>query len=417
MASIFRRPNGSAGIQLIAPTGKRITIALGPIEDSQAEQIKLHIEELARSREWNVSPAPETRTWLAGISRDFHDRLVRAGLIRPRDTASPEALGPFIDRYILLRVDVKPATKTVWKRARRLLLKHFKADRPLHSITTGDARDFRQFLVNECDLAEDTTRKMCGFAKQFFADAVDRRLIEANPFKHKSVPTATGKQAQQKHFITPDDAAKILDACPNAEWRLLFALSRYGGLRCPSEHLALKWADVDLVAGTFKVTSKKTEHHAGKGSRIVPIFPELQKPLREAFDPEAVYVIQRYRDTNANLRTQLQRIINKAGLKPWPKLFNALRATRATELENQFPSHVVSAWMGHGEDVKRKHYLQVTDDHLRAAQALHCAPVSRKSGTVPPTTKKPEKHGKTVRSRCVLSAADSAEWRIGDSNP
>ncbi len=36
------------------------------------------------------------------------------------------------------------------------------------------------------------------------------------------------------YFITDDEAQKVMDACPNAEWRLLFALSRWGGLRCPS---------------------------------------------------------------------------------------------------------------------------------------------------------------------------------------
>lgn len=33
--------------------------------------------------------------------------------------------------------------------------------------------------------------------------------------------------------------------CPDAERRLVFALSRYGGLRCPSEHLILTWNETD----------------------------------------------------------------------------------------------------------------------------------------------------------------------------
>ena len=45
-----------------------------------------------------------------------------------------------------------------------------------------------------------------------------------------------------------DEAEKVLKACPDAQWKLLFALSRYGGLRCPSEHLALTWGDIDLEA-------------------------------------------------------------------------------------------------------------------------------------------------------------------------
>ena len=40
----------------------------------------------------------------------------------------------------------------------------------------------------------------------------------------------------------------------------------------------------------------------------------------------------RYRDANANLRTRLARIIERAGLEVWPKLFQNLRLTRETEL-------------------------------------------------------------------------------------
>jgi hypothetical protein len=61
------------------------------------------------------------------------------------------------------------------------------------------------------------------------------------------------------------------------------------------------------------------------------MFPELRPYLdavrRQAADGET-FVITRYRDTNANLRTQLLRIIAAAGLSPWPKLFHNCRASR-----------------------------------------------------------------------------------------
>jgi len=50
---------------------------------------------------------------------------------------------------------------------------------------------------------------------------------------------------------------------------------------------------------------------------VIPLFPELRPYLEEFFDlaaPGTEYVITRYRDTNANLRTQLLRIIQRAGL-------------------------------------------------------------------------------------------------------
>jgi hypothetical protein len=64
------------------------------------------------------------------------------------------------------------------------------------------------------------------------------------------------------------------------------------------------------------------------------------------------------------------RIIRGAGLVPWPKLFQNLRASRETELAAEFPLHVVCAWIGNSAAIAQKHYLQVTDaDFERAAFA------------------------------------------------
>ena len=69
----------------------------------------------------------------------------------------------------------------------------------------------------------------------------------------------------------------------------------------------------------------------------------------------------------ANLRTRFHKIIERAGLMPWERLFHNLRASRQTELEDQFPSHVVGAWMGDSEAVAKKRYLQVRDEHFEQA--------------------------------------------------
>jgi hypothetical protein len=201
-------------------------------------------------------------------------------------------------------------------------------------------------------------------ARQFFKAACRAELITRSPFDDIKAGSHTDKDRQ--YFITHTHTQQVIAACPDAEWRLIVALSRYGGLRCPSEHLALSWADVDRERERFKVNSPKT------GVRWVPIFPELRPYLAEAFEqaPDgAIYVINRYRDSNANLRTQFNRIIRRAGLEPWPKLFHNLRASRETELAKDYPIHVVCSWIGHAAAIAQKHYLQVTEqDFERAAQ-------------------------------------------------
>ena len=103
---------------------------------------------------------------------------------------------------------------------------------------------------------------------------------------------------------------------------------------------------------------------------MVPIFPELLPYLREVFEqaePGTEYVITRYRERNCNLRTQLERIIKRAGLEPWPKLFANLRSSRETELCEKFPVHVVCKWIGNTPRIAQQHYLQVTDEHFERA--------------------------------------------------
>lgn len=53
---------------------------------------------------------------------------------------------------------------------------------------------------------------------------------------------STGVQANRsrEHFISREVAAKLIDACIDNEWKLLFSPARFGAPRCPSEILALK---------------------------------------------------------------------------------------------------------------------------------------------------------------------------------
>lgn len=276
-----------------------------------------------------------------------------------------------------------------WEHTRRNLLAYFGADRALASITAGEARDWERCLKSgtaregryagrEADegLAPNTLRKRVSNAKQFLQDAVEHDLIEKNPFA-KLVGTV-GSNRERDHFIDRATPAKVLDACPDSQWPLLFALSRFGALRCPSEHLALRWADVNWHEGKILVRSSKTEHHEGKGTRFVPMFrvlrPYLERVWDEA-DPGNDHVITRYRDPNANLRTQLIRILGRAGVPPWPKLFHNFRASRASELAADFPAHVAAAWLGYSTLIANKHYWQVTDDDFSkansAAQQAH----------------------------------------------
>lgn len=210
-----------------------------------------------------------------------------------------------------------------------------------------------------------------------------KRLIDTNPFDMKNL--AVRQNRERDYYVTREQAEKVLDSCPDNEWRILFALSRFAGLRCPSEHLALRWCDIDWAGGRMTITSPKTEHHEGGEFRVIPLFPEVRALLDIAWnDPridKAEFVITRYRDANANPRTQFQRIITRAGITPWPKLFQNLRASMATDLAGRFPAHVAAEWLGHSVTVAAKHYLQTLDSHYDLANVPQAVSGTR-GGTI-----------------------------------
>jgi integrase len=406
MASVAHDGNGYRRL-LFFSGGKRRVIHLGKMSAKGADTVLGHVEEIIEARTIGRSMDPETAKWLGGGMKDdkLHAKLVEKGLAPPRQKAGDNTLAAFIDGYIEKRStgprpEIKPRTKINLQQVRGNLVAYFKADKPLADVTEGDAEDWRTWLATDRNLGPNTIRRQCGRARQLFRAALKKRLIEVNPFGEMKNVSVMANKAREA-FISREVAQKVIDACPDAQWKLLFALSRFGGLRCPSEHLGLRWADINWETERMTVRSPKTEHHEGKGSRVVPIFPELRPYLDAVFcEPgESEFVITRYRDFNGNLRTQLQRIIVKAGVQAWPKLFQNLRSTRQTELAEEFPSHVVCAWMGNSEAVAAKHYLQVTDEHFAkasgpTAQAAHRTAQSEANSTRQAATEEQAEDGK-----------------------
>ncbi len=251
----------------------------------------------------------------------------------------------------------------------------------MNSITAGDADDFRRNLQKVEKLSAATVVRRCTLARTFFKDAVRRKLIDSNPFD--GVGKGSTANPDRQRFIDRATITKVIDACPNAEWRLLVALSRYAGLRVPSEPLLLRWQDIDLAAGRMLVHSPKTEHHAGKATRMVPIFPALRPYLEGAQElavEGAEYVLPSLRRPGAligdwravNFGTMFGKIIKRAGLVAWPRVWHNLRSSCQTELTESFPSHVVTAWLGNSERIAEKHYMQVLDSHFEKAVSADC---------------------------------------------
>jgi len=375
MASIARDKNGTRRIQFVAPDGSRKAIRLGKVSQRAAEAVKFRVEQLLAAKLTGHALEADTAGWLTGLDGRMIAKLAAAGLTTAPEAKRVATLAEFIASYVASRVDVKPATKEVWRQGEKGLVEYFGPDKPLPDITPGEADGYKLALIGK-KLAPMTVRKRLQFATMIFRAAVRRRLLAESPFADVSIKAG---MPDRSRFVTREETARLFDACPNHHWRAIVALARYGGLRSPSEVLSLRWQDVDWASGRIVVQSPKTEHHPGKATRTIPLFPELREHLETSFElaPEGdVYVVdERMRASaqgkagwrNCNLRTTFTKIVARAGLTAWPRLFHNLRSSRQTELAEAFPSHVVCEWLGNSEDIARKHYYQVTDDHFAQA--------------------------------------------------
>ena len=181
-------------------------------------------------------------------------------------------------------------------------------------------------LPMACGDGTGRARVCVGIAKQFFRAAIRERIVLENPFDGQS--TAVRENRKRQHFVSRVEA------------------------------------------------------------QVVPIFPELYSHLQNAFDeaePGTAYCCPQYPNPNQMYRKAMLKVIEQAGLKPWPKLFQNLRASRETELAEKYPIQVVCSWIGNSPQVAAKHYLQVTEDHfVQAAKKTVQDPV-QKTAALPRT--------------------------------
>ena len=392
MASVSTSKTGTRAVLVVCPDGRRRPIRLGRVTKAEALEIRRHIENLLAHRFHGLALPGSTAEWVNGVTGRLRQRLAVCGLADA--LASAPTLGAWLTRYIEGRGDVAANTRLKYEAAEKELLHHFGADKPLDAIGPGDAEDFNVWLRTKRGLSEGTARRRVGICKQFFTAAVKRRLLRENPFAE----VKCGEFSEDRFaFVSHETAQAVMKELPSPAWRLAFALARWGGLRVPSEVTAMTWADVSWERNRFTVRSVKTARHDGKGSRVVPIFPELAGPFREAFEaaepgalhccpqydekqiPDAGSVPGKARGARWPIAAQMYRkvvlqALARAGVEPWEKLFVNLRATRASELAERFPAHVAASWLGHSPKIALKHYLMTTEDHFaRASGAAESA--------------------------------------------
>ncbi len=365
MASVTRDGDKGFRIRFYDGNGDRQQIRLSGITKATADQIGRHVKALNAAKTLN-EPIQDRQTllWLNKVGKTIHEKLASVGLVEQRASSK---LTEFVTEFIAdgKTSDGRPAAENTlrkWKQAEKVLNEFF-GNRNLRDISHEDAVKFRRWLDTH-DRSENGKRTHVCVAKTFFNAAKRRKLIDENPFE--VLKSSISSNRSRDFYLSRANALKLIDACPDTEWKLIVALWRFAGLR-KMEIFQLRWEHVLWDSGRMLVTATKTAHHEGKGSRFVPIgdiLPWLEAAFEEA--PEGSQrLITRFTESNVNLAKPFEKIITAAGLTVWPKLIQNLRASCETDwLDAGNPAHVVARWIGHSVKVQNDHYAQVDDHHF-----------------------------------------------------
>lgn len=376
MATIkeIKRKSGKNSFQVLFYLARRRgTLSLGnKYNRRQVERIKAAVEEITDAIETGGKVGKSTAGFIADMTDDLKARFIACGLLEESKTVTLEEL---FRRYLEAPIERKESTERTYITVQKRFLAFFAPDMRADELTKQDGEAWKKWLKSR----EYATASIAGCFQRVaavFNWGADNGLIEANPFK--GIKRGSMVNPNRLFYVSMDWYEKLLDACPCQVWRTLLALCRIAGLRNPSETLLLKWDDVDWDKKAILVHSPKTEQHPGKGTRLVPMFPKLKEELEAqwelAEEGGSPYVIDKYRDTAANMRTQFKRIIFRAGLPEWERTFQNLRASASTDIEAEYGGVAESEWVGHSERTARRHYLQVTDAQFQKATGGNSEP-------------------------------------------
>ncbi len=149
---------------------------------------------------------------------------------------------------------------------------------------------------------------------------------------------------------------------------------------------------------------------------VIPLFPLLRPYLETAFEHAeegSMFVLPlEYRQrahgpngwVNANLRTTFEKIIRRAGVDPWPRLWHSLRASCESDLAQTFPLATVTKWLGNTPSVALRHYVDPTESAFERA-ATWVPEGGAKSGAQP-----------AQNAAQQVPAANSKESQEGSAN-
>lgn len=221
---------------------------------------------------------------------------------------SSQKLSEWLDHWIDTALEASSRKQSTRVLYRNLARKHLMAP-PLANVSLDKLRkthiDALIVALRKKGLSDSTVRQVYTVLRAALDDAVLDGLIAKNPTTLVKRPGVARKEAQ---YVTAGTVGALLTAAEGLRYRNVLVLIASTGLR-RGEALGLHWRDVDLAAGTIKVTSTLgrvdneltiTPPKTARSRRTVPVSPAvvtLLKAQRAAQAAERLHAGDQWRGT------------------------------------------------------------------------------------------------------------------------
>ena len=235
-------------------------------------------------------------------------------------TATPiaDAITLFSD-HVRTHSPDKPKTLQRYQKVLEHFERHLGKRKFIEAITRADIDDFKIKRTGEKSQQHDRkiTPRTINFEvsvlRTFFYFLVNERGLNMDPCaRFKPLKDQSAKARKRPPTYTPDELGRIFNACNEGE-KTIFATLLLTGLR-EQELYFLTWQDLNLNAGTIKVTPKPKEGFSPKDYEepLIPIPPDLVKRLKNLLRPAGWIFPNAQGRRTSHLLRRLKHIATKA---------------------------------------------------------------------------------------------------------